>query len=136
MIISPPGHASTTYFGDAAEETITVRTPFRRGHVHAECEAFDIVTVSPDARYEPAVDGTESAIFVVSGSATITTSTEHGTDEDKVECGDVISIGDMSRAPQVTTDSGCVLLWLSLHPRRVTEKLPQRRPNRNDSAAE
>jgi hypothetical protein len=132
MIISPPGHSSTTYFTDAAEKTITVRTPFRRGHVHAECEAVDIVTLSSDVRYEPAVDGTESVIFVVSGSATIATMTKHAANERKVEAGDVISIGDMSGAPLVTTDSGCVLLWFSVHSRRVTESLPPRRPSRGN----
>jgi hypothetical protein len=135
MIISPPGHASTTYFTNATRNTIMVRTPFRRGHVHAECEACDIVTVGPGGAYEPAIEGTESAIFVVSGSATITTMTEQGADEHQVETGDVMPIGEMPRSPRVTTTAGCVLLWLSVHPRRVTENLPPRRPNRSHSAA-
>ncbi|MFE9328908.1 hypothetical protein ACIHDR_49215 [Nocardia sp. NPDC052278] len=136
MIISPPGHASKTYFTNAAEKTVMVRTPFRRGHVHAECEAFDIVTVSPEVRYEPAVEGTESVIFVASGSATVAIVTVSGTNEHKVESGDVVSIGDTSGAPQVSTNSGCVLLWFSLHSRRVTEHLPPRRPSRDNGTEE
>ncbi len=130
MIISPPGHASTTYFTGAAENTITVRTPLRRGHVYTECEAFDIVTVSPGGHYEPAVDGTESVVFVASGSATITTVTPQRTDVHEVATGDVATISDESGAPYVSTDSGCVLLWFSIHSRRVTENLPPRWPSR------
>jgi hypothetical protein len=136
VIISPPGHASTTYLTGAPEETVVVRTPFRRGHVHAECEAFDIVTVSPGVRYEPTIDGTESVIFVASGSATVTTTTEHSAGEHKAETGDVISIGDISRTLRVTTDSGCVLLWFSLHSSRVTDNLPPRRPSRTSGMEE
>ncbi|RJO70657.1 hypothetical protein D5S18_25950 [Nocardia panacis] len=124
MIISPPGHASTTYFTDA--NTVTIRTPLRRGHVYTECEAFDIVTISPGGHYEPAVDGTESVLFVTEGSARISTATEVR----EATAGDVATIGDESTTLDIMTDSGCTLLWFSIHSRRVTENLPPRLPGR------
>jgi hypothetical protein len=89
--------------------------------LHSECEAVDYVLVPANTEFEPSgTEGTESAWFVLGGSA------ELGTEQ--VSAGHVILSPASARTRFVAGPDGVELLWIAVLPDEVSRALPARKP--------
>lgn len=94
----------------------------RRGMLHSECEAVDLVTLDPGARLST-VDhsGRAEAWFVVSGSGVLDDATPIGT-------GALVVLGPWT-GRELIARSRLSVLVLSVLPDTVARRLPVRRPD-------
>ncbi|GAA3849621.1 hypothetical protein GCM10022243_14450 [Saccharothrix violaceirubra] len=91
----------------------------RRGMVHSECEAVDLVSLPPGSTFAPpGRDGVESAWFVVRGSGSA--------DGLPVRTGDVVLAATPTRL--AAGSAGLDVLWVAVLPAAVSALLPRRSP--------
>ncbi|WP_267595664.1 hypothetical protein [Carbonactinospora thermoautotrophica] len=97
----------------------------RRGMLHSECEAFDLIHLRAGARRGPrGREGVEEAWYVLAGEGYV----EAPAGSVSVRAGDLVLRPYRERAELLAGPGSLTLLALSVLPREVTRRLPKRVP--------
>jgi hypothetical protein len=105
----------------------------RRGMLHSECESFDYLQLAPATVFSPpGVEGTESVLFLLSGTATLTDPSTKA-DYAELSSGSLICVSPSTDMILRVGPMGVELLWLELLTARTISALPRRRPCVSDS---
>ncbi len=100
----------------------------RRGMLHSECEAFDYLRLAPASLFRPAgVEGTESALFVLEGTATLTNPSMTA-DAAELDGGSLVFVSPSTDIVLRAGPMGVELLWLEMLMAATISALPRRRP--------
>jgi hypothetical protein len=120
VIVTTPADPSRTLGGGGGD--VAWRCLVRRGMLHSECEAIDLVRLPPGAVFAPAgTEGVESAWFVVAGGGTVD-------GVGPARTGDVVLVPARCPVRLDAGPDGLDLVWIAVLPADVSRALPPRVP--------
>ncbi|MGW4376460.1 hypothetical protein ACWEJ7_22680 [Streptomyces albidoflavus] len=132
MIVSEPATPSLLLPPPPTDSTRPHRTwrcLARRGMLHSECESFEQLRLTPGATWthEPA-HGTEAALYVVAGSASVLAGTGTDARAQPLDAGGALLVGSRAGVRVTAGAEGLDLLAVRVLPADVTARLPARVP--------
>jgi redox-sensitive bicupin YhaK (pirin superfamily) len=123
MIVQRAGHPGLRVAADGADQSWTCLA--RRGMLHSECEAVDLLSLRPGAGTEHrASDDVDEAVYVLDGTGTLTVDGESR----PVSAGRLALLRHDAGAVITAGPDGLRLLSVRVLPRAVSEALPPRVP--------
>ncbi|MFD9795400.1 hypothetical protein ACFWXK_31125 [Streptomyces sp. NPDC059070] len=125
MIVNASRRPTTLHHG--GQESIRIRTLARRGMLHSECEAVDVVGLAPHTHYDlVGRGGTEAAWYVLRGPLALHRTGARAT---ALATGDLVLARTGQDVLLRAGPDGAELLCLTVTPPAVTRHLPPRTPD-------